>query len=217
MAESAKEAILARIRAALADAPESAATPDLSRSAMQRADETLVEELLAELMDRLRDYKATVERVSAAALPAAIAAACARYGVQRLVAPADLPDAWLPARVTLLRDDPPLTPVELDGSDGVLTGCACVIAQTGTIIMDGGALQGRRVVSLLPDRHLCVVRAEQVVGLVPEAIAQLASHATRPITFISGPSATSDIELARVEGVHGPRTLHVFLVDPTRS
>jgi L-lactate dehydrogenase complex protein LldG len=114
--------------------------------------------------------------------------------------------------VTLLRDEPPLSLADLDTSSGVLTGCAVAIAQTGTIILDGGASQGRRALSLVPDRHLCVVRTEQVVGLVPEAIAWLAERKTHPITLISGPSATSDIELIRVEGVHGPRTLHVFVV-----
>ena len=130
----------------------------------------------------------------------------------RLVVPADLPQSWVPSTVTVLRDEPKLSLAELDESSGVLTGCALAIAQTGTIILNGGANQGRRALSLVPDRHVCVVRAEQVVGLVPEAIAVLAKQATRPITLISGPSATSDIELSRVEGVHGPRTLHVLLV-----
>lgn len=208
MAESAKDAILVRIRAALATAPEAPPAP----RAYLRQDARNREAIIAELVDRLKDYKANVERVEPAALPAAIAEACARYGVRRLVVPADAPAEWIPAGVATLRDDPPLTNGELDGSDAVLTGCAFAVAQTGTIALDGGAYQGRRALSLVPDRHLCVVRVEQVVGIVPEVIERLASQPGRPITFISGPSATSDIELSRVEGVHGPRTLHVLLV-----
>ncbi len=208
MTESAKEAILSRIRAALAAAPE---TPPAPRAYL-REDERERETIIVELVDRLKDYKANVEHVTPTALPSAIAAACARYGIHRLVVPADVPAEWLPAGIEALRDDPPLTNAELDGSDGVLTGCAYAVAQTGTIALDGGAQQGRRALSLVPDRHLCVVRADQVVGIVPEVIEQLARQPSRPITFISGPSATSDIELSRVEGVHGPRTLHVLLV-----
>ncbi len=151
-------------------------------------------------------------RTEDASLPQAVADACQRQGIIQLVVPADLPSRWIPSGVKVLRDDPPLTIAQLDESSGVLTGCAIAIAQTGTIILDGGATQGRRALSLIPDRHLCVVRAEQVVGLVPEAIARLVERATHPITLISGPSATSDIELSRVEGVHGPRTLYVFVV-----
>ena len=128
--------------------------------------------------------------------------------------PADLPHAWIPAGVEMLRE-PGLTNDQLDGSDGVLTACALGIAQTGTIVLDSGPGQGRRAITLLPDYHLCVIRDDQVVGLVPEAVKLLQSAAAspgRPITFISGPSATSDIELNRVEGVHGPRTLEVLVV-----
>ncbi len=111
--------------------------------------------------------------------------------------------------IELVGDHPPLTPAQLDGLDGVLTGCAAAIAETGTIVLDGGSGQGRRVLSLVPDYHLVVVTAAQVVATVPEALARL--DPARPQTWISGPSATSDIELDRVEGVHGPRTLEVIL------
>lgn len=208
MAESAKDDILARIRAAVDGAPESAASPRDYR----QQDERPRDAIIAELVDRLRDYKARVETVDAAALPAAVADACARYSVRRLVVPTDTPDDWTPAGIEVLRDDLPLTHTALDLSDAVLTGCALAIAQTGTIVLNGGERQGRRALSLVPDCHLCVVDATQIVGIVPEGIAQLTRDPTRPITFISGPSATSDIELSRVEGVHGPRTLHVFVV-----
>jgi L-lactate dehydrogenase complex protein LldG len=111
---------------------------------------------------------------------------------------------------------PRLTKEELDKSDGVLTSCALGIAQTGTIVLDAGEGQGRRALTLLPDYHLCIVREDQIVGLVPEAFAMLENtvkNEGRAITFISGPSATSDIELNRVEGVHGPRTLEVLIVN----
>jgi L-lactate dehydrogenase complex protein LldG len=208
MAETAKESILARIRAALEDAPSTATAP----RSYQHRDERDQAVILDEFVDRLRDYKAQVERVSPARLPAAIAAACMHHGIRRLAVPADLPAGWVPAGIEALRDDPPLTNAQLDQSDSVLTGCGVAISQTGTIVLDGGARQGRRALSLVPDRHLCVVREQQVVGIVPEGIAQLAAAPAGPITFISGPSATSDIELSRVEGVHGPRTLHVLLM-----
>jgi L-lactate dehydrogenase complex protein LldG len=207
--ETAKEAILARIRAALASAPAAA----MATRAYRSRDERDQAAILAELVERLRDYKAAVQRVAPATLPEAITAACSSYGIQTLVVPADAPAEWLPQAVEVKRDEPPLTHQQFDQSDGALTGCALAIAQTGSIVLDGGARQGRRALSLIPDCHLCVVRGDQVVGIVPEGIAHLAEAWRRPITFISGPSATSDIELSRVEGVHGPRTLHVFLVD----
>ena len=209
MKETAKEAILARIRRAIANAPE----PPLIPRDFRERDERDHPAILEDFIDRLLDYKAIVTRTDETGLPQAIADACQQHSIIRLMVPADLPTNWVPAGVTVLRDDPPLDNTALDESPGVLTGCAVAIAQTGTIILDGGAYQGRRALSLVPDRHLCVVRSEQLVGLVPEAIARLAERATHPITFISGPSATSDIELIRVEGVHGPRTLHVFVVN----
>src|SRR5262249_46827621 len=141
--------------------------------------------------------------------------ACAARGVKTLAVPADLPPGWAPEEVTLLRD-PGLTVAQLDAADGVLTACALGVAQTGTLVLDGGPRPGRRALPLLPDCLLRVIRDDQVVGLVPEAVARLGAAAAdpaRPITFISGPSATSDIELNRVEGVHGPRTLEVIVVE----
>src|SRR5512135_807242 len=172
------------------------------------------EEQIERFIERVAEYKAAVRRVAPEDLPAAIATACAARDVRRLVAPADVPGEWLPRGVEILRDDA-LTNEQLDTSDGVLTGCALGIAQTGTIVLDSGPGQGRRAITLLPDYHLCVIRDDQVIGLVPEAVARLGEAVgvgRRPLTWISGPSATSDIELNRVEGVHGPRTLEVLVV-----
>jgi L-lactate dehydrogenase complex protein LldG len=164
--------------------------------------------------ERCADYRATVRRVSADELPEAVAAACADRGVRRLVTPAGGP-MGLPG-LELVADEPPLGARELDGFDGVLTGCALAIAETGTIVLDGGARSGRRAITLVPDYHACVVESDSIVASVPDAVAQLADAAAegRPVTLVSGPSATSDIELDRVEGVHGPRTLDVFVVEP---
>ncbi|HKD76335.1 MAG TPA: lactate utilization protein C, partial [Ktedonobacterales bacterium] len=202
--------ILQRIRDALRDAATEEPAP-FPRAYRQQGAGTQAK-LVAHFVERVRDYKATVTETTEAELLHAIAALCAEYELHTLTVPPDLPTEWIPADITALRDDPSLTAAQLDASDGVLTTCALGIAQTGTIVLDGGAGQGRRALSLVPDVHLCVVRVEQIVGIVPEAIARLQPHAQRPLTFISGPSATSDIELSRVEGVHGPRTLHVLLV-----
>ena len=212
---AARNEVLRRIRAALADVPGGERPQDVAVAReYRRAGTQSREELVERFTDRLVDYKAKVRHVRAAELMAAIGAACAARGARRLVVPPDLPAEWAPADVELLRDEG-LTNQQLDASDGVLTGCALGIAQTGTIVLDGGPAQGRRAISLVPDYHLCVVRADQVVDLVPEAVERLAAavrESRRPITLISGPSATSDIELNRVEGVHGPRTLEVLIV-----
>jgi L-lactate dehydrogenase complex protein LldG len=166
--------------------------------------------------ERVADYRAVVEVVAVSDVPDAIAAALASQRVRRIVVPADLPSEWLTAAdVELLVDDPPLSVADLDDADGVVTSAALGIAVTGTIVLDAGSAQGRRALTLLPDFHLCVVHADQIVATVPEGVALL--NPRSPQTWISGPSATSDIELNRVEGVHGPRRLHVLVVTNERS
>jgi L-lactate dehydrogenase complex protein LldG len=214
--DTAREAILRRIRTALHDVPADEQPEDVAVVRDYRHSGTAArEEVIAQFIERVADYKVLVQRVEEASLPQAIATACTARGVRRLVIPADLPESWRPMQVELLPDAGTLSYEQLDASDGALTGCALGIAQTGTIVLNGGAYQGRRAITLLPDYHLCVVFETQIVDLVPEAIARLRDAVLterRPITFISGPSATSDIELNRVEGVHGPRTLHVLVV-----
>ncbi len=213
---NAREQMLSRIRAAVRDVPTDEQCQDVGVTGDYRHSETAPrEEVVESFVERTAEYKVSVRRVDEASLPEVIATACTARGIRRLVIPSDLPEYWLPAGVELLLDDNTLTYEQLDTSDGVLTGCALGIAQTGTIVLDDGPHQGQRVITLLPDYHLCVVYEDQIVGLVPEAIARLRNavlHHRRPITFISGPSATSDIELNRVEGVHGPRTLDVLVV-----
>ncbi len=203
----ARAAVLGRIREALDDGPPSVAIPrDYEQSLPSGTD---IAGLFAE---RVGHYRATVHRTTTEELPATIVAVLAARGATRIAVPAGLPAAWLwGLGIERVTDDPPLSYQELDALDGVVTGCAVAIAETGTIVLDGGPDQGRRALTLLPDLHVCVVRTDQVVGSVPEALARL--DPIRPLTWISGPSATSDIELQRVEGVHGPRTLDVILVD----
>ena len=171
-------------------------------------DTQLLLELLAE---RLRDYGCAVRRTVPGEVMTAVGEALGRRGARRIVVPPGLDLIGLPAGTEIVADDG-LSPAALDAVDGVITGAAVAIAETGTIVLDGSPDQGRRALSLVPDYHVCIVRAEQVVALVPEAMARLTPE--RPLTWISGPSATSDIELDRVQGVHGPRTLEVILVEP---
>jgi L-lactate dehydrogenase complex protein LldG len=216
---SARDEILTRIRAATATTTASTTGTTAAVSAprdYRHTDERPRDELVALFCERVDDYKAEVQRVSSAKLPHAIGAAAARHGARRLVIPAALPDSWRPPELDLLADDMTLTPRELDELDGAITGCTIAIAETGTIALTSSAHEGRRLLSLVPDLHICIVNRDQVVGSVPEAITQLGSivgHDRRPITLISGPSATSDIELQRVEGVHGPRKLVVLVVE----
>ena len=161
------------------------------------------------------DYRALVRQCSSDDLAAEIADTLGQRSPQTVVAPAGLDLSWTASiSAQVITDgsatDDQLSVSELDAADGVVTGCAVAIAETGTLILDGSAGQGRRVLTLIPDYHLCVVFPDQIVADVPQALARL--EATRPLTMISGPSATSDIELNRVEGVHGPRTLEVIIV-----
>ena len=220
---TAREEVLARIRTALGGtasggtAPASAApsgtapVADAVPRGYRTQGELDVTVLLDLLAERLRDYGCTVRRATPGEVMTAVAEAVGQRGARRVVVPPGLDLAGLPAGVDAIADDG-LSPAELDAVDGVITGAAVAIAETGTIVLDGSPDQGRRALSLVPDYHVCIVRAEQVVALVPEALARL--DPGRPLTWISGPSATSDIELDRVQGVHGPRTLEVILVAP---
>jgi L-lactate dehydrogenase complex protein LldG len=204
MMTSAKKEILARIQRALADRPVPPQVPrDYRRTLPAGTD------VVALFVERAADYRATVERVPAGGLRTAIAGAAAG---RRLAVPPDLPQEWT-AGIEVTVDGPPMSTARLSLVDGVLTGAAVAIALTGTVILDSGARQGRRALSLLPDFHLCVVGADQIVGTVAEALERLVPEPTRPQTWISGPSSTSDIELNRVEGVHGPRTLHILVAE----
>jgi len=207
---TAREDVLARIRTALGPTPQE---PTVPRGYRARGDYPPgAPELLALLRDRLVDYSATVHEVTEAALPATVAQVLASRSAHRVVVPPGLPAGWVGGGVV---DDGTLSTTDLDATDAVVTGCVVAIAETGTIVLDAGPGQGRRALTLIPDLHVCVVRADQVVQTVPEALARL--DPTRPQTWISGPSATSDIELDRVEGVHGPRTLEVVLLCRARD
>ena len=208
---SARDEILGRIRTALSDVPREERPEQVDVPRAYR--ETEPEGALDRFVERLRDYGASVRRVTADGVAAAVTDACRDRGVERLVIPDGFPPAWRPAGVAVVVDDG-LSPRELDAIGAAATTSALGIAETGTIVLDGGEGQGRRLLSLVPDVHVCVVRGEAVVDGVPAALRTLAAGlrgGARPVTFVSGPSATSDIELARVEGVHGPRQLEVIL------
>ncbi len=213
---AAREEILARIRAATGPAaPEAdvdAAYAALPRAYRRAHHDPADADIVALFAERAADYRAVVERVPPDGLASAVARVLA--GISRFVVPGGLPPEWLaglpgPAADKIVRDDPPLSARELDRIFGVVTGCAAAIAETGTIILDHGPGQGRRALTLVPDFHLVVVRAGQVAADIADALARL--DPARPHTLISGPSATSDIELIRVEGVHGPRNLHILI------
>jgi L-lactate dehydrogenase complex protein LldG len=212
---NAREEVLARIAAAHSAAPP----PDLPYEDIVReyrtTSDSSAEALTELLIDRLVDYRALVRQCSGDDLARTIADALADRGAHTVVVPSRLDSSWTAGFSGSVLTDGLLaayqrTVSELDSVDGVITSCAVAIAETGTLILDGSPGQGRRILTLIPDYHLCVVIPNQIVADVPQALARLAP--TRPLTMISGPSATSDIELNRVEGVHGPRTLEVIMV-----
>lgn len=208
----ARTEVLARIGSALGPDP---VAPPISRGYRTAGEHAPgAPELLDLLEDRLLDYKAGVRRCTAAELPGVLGEVLDRLApTGRLVVPPALPQEWTDGR-DVLRDEQAGVN-ELDDVAGVVTACAVAVAETGTLVLDASPDQGRRAISLVPDLHVCVVRADQVVQTVPEALPRLDPR--RPLTWISGPSATSDIELDRVEGVHGPRTLVVLLVTDAGS
>ncbi|MEU8433466.1 LUD domain-containing protein [Streptomyces sp. NPDC029216] len=214
---STKDRILSRIRRATTPttpappAPASDALAAVPRDYLRVHGTRTPAETADLLAGHLAEYRAKVHRTDEAGLPPLLARLLSAS--RTVLVPPALPPHWLASTTaTRIPDRPESTPHELDGVDSAVTGCALAIAETGTIVLDGGPDQGRRRITLIPDHHICVVRVpDQVVESVPQALERL--DPTRPLTWISGPSATSDIELDRVEGVHGPRTLDVVLLD----
>jgi L-lactate dehydrogenase complex protein LldG len=204
----ARETVLGAVRSALVSAPYA---PAIVPRAYRTVGRSAVSDPLDLFVRRVCDYRAEVCVVEPTDVARAVGAALARHGSRRVIVPAGLPDDWLPEidEVTVRRDSGDLGPLDLEGLDATVTGCAVAIAETGTIVLDGGPSQGRRALSLIPDHLVVVVLAAQIVGGVPDGIAKLTPSGVQ--TWISGPSATSDIELHRVEGVHGPRRLDVII------
>lgn len=211
---SSREAILGRVRRALADVRQDDTPYDqaVPRDYLREHGDRSVEETVDLLAENLADYRALVHRCTDEELPGVLVRLLAERGSTSVLVPPELPPHWLKAvDATRVHDRAVSTPHELDLVDSVVTACAVAIAETGTIVLDGSPDQGRRRITLVPDHHICVVRVpDQVVSSVPQALERL--DPAGPLTWISGPSATSDIELDRVEGVHGPRTLEVVLV-----
>jgi L-lactate dehydrogenase complex protein LldG len=212
----AREAILARVRDALGRSAGGPA-PAVERRYRASSDVAPGSAAAVELLtDRLVDYRARVHATDEAGLAAVLAGLLGEAGT--VVVPPDLPGPWVAAveaAGAAARTDTrtsPLTNVELDEAGAVLTAARVAVAETGTIVLDGEPDQGRRAITLVPDHHVCVLRRDQVVATVPEAVAVLGRNPARPLTWIAGPSATSDIELVRVEGVHGPRLLDVVIL-----
>jgi len=210
VAAEAREEILARIRAALGPERSDAAPGRPPRSAGAAAPPGRMVDLL---VDRLEDYRAAVTTVAPGAVAEAVARLLTDAGARRALVPPGLPPDWLPPGIEAVEDAAGISPRAMDAIGHALTGCALAIASLGSLVFDHGPGQGRRAITLVPDHHVCVVREDQIVESLSDAFARIAGagRAGRPVTFVSGPSATSDIELRRVEGVHGPRRLDVVI------
>ncbi len=206
-----KAEILARVRAAIGKPVGNMPPEDVPIARAYRQSGTLdTEARLAQFVSRLEDYNSGIYRCTPQELPETVADAMDARGKTNLVIPPEIPTAWLPVRHEFTRDIN-LSPEELDRAQGVLTGCTAAISLTGSIVLSAAPNEGRRALTLIPDYHLCVVFADQLVETVPEGIRVLRAIRHRPITTISGPSATADIEMIRVKGVHGPRFLDVII------
>ncbi len=212
---AARVEILRRVRAAKGGASNVEAARagwDGIERSYRRKGTRPVEGVLELLEDRLRDYDAHVMRIDEARVAANVAKMMGERGVRRVVIPGGLEPTWLPDGFEFVLDDG-LTAADLDGVDGVMTGATLAIAETGTVVLQNTAGQGRRMVTLVPDYHLCVVRVKDIVETVPEAFGRLEASRELATTFVSGPSATADIEMTRIKGVHGPRFLDVILAE----
>jgi L-lactate dehydrogenase complex protein LldG len=212
---SARAEILRRIRAAnggAADGERAGRQWNAIERSYRRAASRSREEILELLEDRLRDYDANVVRVSTPDIAMTVGKMLSERGKRKIVIPPGMEQTWLPEGFDFVVDDG-ASSAEMDGFEGVMTASTCAIAVTGSVVLQGVAGQGRRAVSLIPDYHLCLVRVEDVVETVPEALDRLAATSTLPTTFFAGPSATADIEMTRIKGVHGPRFLDIILVE----
>jgi len=212
MAAAARDEILSRVARALSDVPSDEEPEDVAVPREYGREESV--DVVALFVERASEYRAEVRRVRPNHVAAAVSEVCRAHGLTRLGVPDDLPAHWLPGDVEAVPAGG-LGPRELDTLGAALTGCALAVAETGTIVFDAGARQGLRVLSLVPDHHVCIVEEHQIVGSIPEALGRIGRSirdGRRPVTLVSGPSATSDIELDRVEGVHGPRDLVILVV-----
>lgn len=215
---NARDEVLRRVREATKDVTETRPEVDVPVD-WTYGRPLATADVLADFVEKVEDYKATVTRCSRQEVGQALVSALQNLGATSVVVPGGFPTEWTDALsaagMVLHSDEPTLTHAQLNVIDAMVSTCAVAMADSGTIALDHSEGQGRRALSLLPDRHICVVRSDQVVSDVPEGIARLAPalRGHRPVTWLSGGSATSDIELSRVEGVHGPRHLSVVLVD----